>query len=340
MNWKDTSDNRSDINTTKNCVIAGFGSIGSFLYFLLKNNQNNVFVYSKRDKLRSYQIIFRNKYRVLGSYVVDEIEALPEKIEIDYLFICTKSYDAVDYLQTLKREYEIQNVVLTQNGIGLENEIAQIFEKNIYYLTLTTALDFEKQNLIVYNPYKSQAILTYVSSSDVKAIDEAFKNFTPKINSKYCHFSFSRDHLSVRFSKLILNLILNVVPASFCLEPWKVYRNNEQAINFEKQLIIEILNLMQVMGLTLYNFKGYNTTLICNFYKYCPLQIFKILYSMDWLVRLLRDYRIPSFYRDLVIYRRRTEVEYYLGWFKYYNKLDLPVVKELYHRIKVIEAKG
>lgn len=318
-------------------VIAGFGSIGAFLYYLLKSKGYGVSVFSNRNKLQPFSVIFLNKNRQIYSYSIDNIELLDSNnSRIDYLFLATKAFDARKYLENISRNFDIDNVILTQNGIGLEDEIRQVFPGKIYYLTFTTGLTRESNKLIVYNSYKSQSVLSFVGNKQ----DENLSNFGLDLNNKFCVFSYGFNHLSLRFSKLILNLILNVVPAAFGGVAWDVLPNNQEAIVLEKKMIDEIISFMKFKGLGFFNFRGYNTSFIANFYHYCPDSVFKIIYSNSRLLRKLRDGRIPSFYKDLFLEKKRTEVEYYLGWYKKFPEFRFKAIEEIYNKIKKIEDLG
>lgn len=310
-------------------VIAGFGAIGAFLYFLLTQNNYKPLVISRRE-IKSYTISFFEKNRLIHSFEVQNINRLVDQGEIEYLFLCTKAQYAKGYLQSLLKDFVIKNLVLTQNGIGLEDEIKEIFCNNLYYLTFTSALEFEENKLIVYNTRKMEIVLSYPQKN--------LQDF--KINLKYRDVFFRKgQHLSVRFSKLILNLILNVVPVAFGGLPWEVFPTNKEAIKIEKNLISEIVSLMQNLRIPFFNFKGYNTSLISCAYKYLPYEVFEKFYSKPELLKGLRNNRIPSFYRDLFIKKQPTEVDYYLGWYKKFADFKLSTVKQVYELIKQREYK-
>ncbi|MEO0275034.1 MAG: hypothetical protein ABIM18_08210, partial [candidate division WOR-3 bacterium] len=74
-------------------------------------------------------------------------------------------------------------------------------------------------------------------------------------------------------------------------------------------------------------------------YKNLPFSIFRIFYSNPNFLKKLRNDRVPSFYNDLILKGQKTEVEYYLGWFKKYPNYDLSTVKFLYNRIIEMEGK-
>ncbi|MCS7243141.1 MAG: 2-dehydropantoate 2-reductase N-terminal domain-containing protein [Candidatus Calescibacterium sp.] len=324
-----------ELNNNKTIVIAGFGSMGAFLYFLLRFYEP--LIYTRRQNLGPYDVSFLYRGKKLLSNRVDKVKIIDSGIKkIDYLFLCSKSYDVKSYLESILSTYQVDNLVLTQNGVFVEDEVTLVFNGNLYYLTFTTAMDFKDNELLIYNPYKSQAVLTVVGSS---GIENKLMNFNLRWNNEYCFFSYSYSHLDVRFSKLILNLVLNVVPAYFGGLPWEIFTSNYEAIELERKLIVEIMDFMNKENIRFYNFRSYNLNYISIFYKYSPFWLFKKIYSNPKILRWLRDNREPSFYRDLVLNKTKTEVDYYLGWFKKFSGYHLPTVRKIYEEIKKI-SKG
>lgn len=311
-------------------VIAGFGSIGSFIYFLLSKKGFKVAVYSRRKDLGSYSVYFSQK----EEYKVENVNIFENDRRIRYLFLCTKANESVSYLREILNSFKVDNLVLTQNGIGLEEEISEIFGGNLYYLTLTSGMEFSDNKLVIFNPKKSEIVLTKVREND--KVDK----WKFDLNFNYVFFRVFGNHLSVRFSKLILNLILNVVPVAFGGLPWEVFPKNEEAVKFEKDLIKEVYFLIRGLQIPFFNFRGYNTRAISLFYTYFPYRIFKYFYSNSGFLVALRDGRVPSFYRDLFLRKQRTEVEYYLGWYKNekFSGFKLETVKKVYNMIKSRES--
>ncbi len=322
-------------------VIAGFGAIGSFIYFILSQNKLNPLVFSKRKQLDPYQITFLSKKPLTHKIEKLNTDLLPNKI--DYLFLCCKAYQATNYLQEIITNSHIENLILTQNGIGLEEEVINFLKTknsnniNIFYLTLTTGLQFVNNELLVYNPNKSQGILTKINQKDFTNSFTLDYSFTLHLGNRYLDFGFSGNHLSVRFSKLILNLISNVVPSSYGQLPWQVFTENKEAIKLEKALISEIYDFMKNSNIAFFNFKGYKTSLIAYFYRYCPSWIFEKIYSNPNLLKKLRNNRPPSFYNDLIINKTKTEIKYYLGWSKKYPHFQFKTIKLIYEKIKELE---
>ncbi len=315
-------------------VIAGLGSIGSFLYFLLSQKGYKPLVFSKRQELQPFEVFCLSKNERKFIAKIENIARVEGGGKIEYLFLSSKAFETKNYLKSILLNYEVKRIILTQNGIGLEEEVREMFPGNIYYLTFTTALEFNNSQLTIFNLHKSQAVLTSINNQEKDLLD-----FEIDINSNYCLLSYSFNHLKVRFSKLILNLILNVVPSAFEELPWQVFPNNPEAVKMEKDLIREICNFIDDQRLGYYNFKGYNTYFISQVYKNLPFSIFRIFYSNPNFLKKLRNDRVPSFYNDLILKGQKTEVEYYLGWFKKYPNYDLSTVKFLYNRIIEMEGK-
>jgi len=330
-------------------VVSGFGALGAFIYYLLyKNIKQNVYLYSKTNKnIKFYKVNFLDKGKNIFVDSVDDVKFWEDKGKIDYLFLASKTNNVIDYLRIFESKFD--RLVLVQNGIGLEEEVKQ-FAKKIYYLTFTTSLSFDSDSneLFVYNSKKSEVVLSRVSGEKVD-------DFELNLSHRYCFFRrYYGNHWDVRFSKLLLNLILNVVPTCFEKLPWDL--SKEEEFLMEKKLISEIFSFFRIFNLRFFNFKSYNTYFIGSFYKYCPFFLFRLIFSFRWLVLNLRDFRIPSFYQDLLLKRKKTEVEYYLGWYKKrellekialdsnaknfdLGKLNFESIEWVYNRISELEKK-
>ncbi|MFN4219472.1 MAG: 2-dehydropantoate 2-reductase N-terminal domain-containing protein, partial [bacterium] len=235
-------------------VVAGFGSIGSFLYFLLYQKGYRPLIYSRRKNLKPYSVYFLASQK--EEYTIQDINIHENCKRIKYLFLCTKANESVNYLREILNSFKVDNLVLTQNGIGLEDEALRVFNGNLYYLTLTAGMEFNDNKLVIFNPKKSEIVLTKVRE------DEKIYKWDLDLGFKYVFFRVFDNHLSVRFSKLILNLILNVVPVAFGGLPWEVFPKNEEAVKFEKNLIKEVYFLVKSLKIPFFDFRGYSTKMI------------------------------------------------------------------------------
>jgi len=330
-------------------LVFGLGSIGSYLYFLIKKNIEKfkdidlfLLTYNKRE-LSNYHLSIFDKKKLINKIKI-EIDYNIQNISFDIVILTPKSYDIIKYIAFLiKNNIKFKNLVLTQNGIGQEEEILSYLKNehnidfsNIYFFTILTALDLIDNNLYIYNLNKSEIVISYYKNK----IDNEILKLIDIIKSSVYVSVYNGNYNDVRYSKLFLNLIMNIVPAFYKKDIKETYKNL-QAIEDEKNLMIEFLWFIKKINLKLYKFKYYNTNLIAFLYKYLPSFIIYFAYNQDFIISKIRANRVPSFIKDYIINpKQKTEIEYYLGKIlKKANELNIDInnlktIAKIYNKLK------
>ncbi len=116
-------------------LIVGAGAIGSFYGSLLATSEQQVSMVVRSD----YDLVKANGIHIdstLGSWnfkphhVVKNAAEYPE--QADFVILCTKVTDEVDRVELIRAAITSETaIVLIQNGIGIEKQIAQAFPNNL-----------------------------------------------------------------------------------------------------------------------------------------------------------------------------------------------------------------
>jgi ketopantoate reductase len=330
-------------------LLFGLGSIGSYLYFLIKKNLEKfkdidlfLLTYNKRE-FNNYSLSIFDKKKLIDKIKI-EINYNLQSTFFDIVILTPKSYDIIKYISfLLKNNIKFKSLVLTQNGVGQEEEIISYLRNeynidfsNIYFFTILTALDLINNNLYIYNLNKSEIVISSYKNELNNEILKLIDIIKPIVYISV----YNGNYNDVRYSKLFLNLIMNIVPAFYEKDIKETYKNL-QAIEDEKNLIIEFLWFMKKINIKLYKFKYYNTKLIAFLYRYLPCFIIYFIYNQDFITSKIRGNRVPSFIKDYIINpKEKTEIEYYLGnILKKANELNidmnnLKTVAKIYNKLK------
>ncbi len=338
-------------------LILGLGSIGSYLTFItkriIKKNKNkeiylDLLTYNKREN-NIYLLNIFDKIRKIDEIKIELNYDLKNEI-FDIVIITCKSYDLTKYIDSLvSRNIKFKNLVLAQNGVEHEEEIMLylkerwgIYFQNIYPLTVLVALKLKDNNLYIYNYEKNELV---ISSYNIGKFSNEILEFISLLNSITNINLYYGNYNDVKYSKLLLNLIMNVIPAYYNKDIKETYKNLKAVID-EKNLIIEFSKLMEKFNLKLHNFKYYNTKLIVFLYKILPSFIIYYIYNQNYIISKIRNNRIPSLIEDYVINpKTQTEIEYYLGnIIKKTQKINLdldqfPTILKIYEKLKSKELQ-
>ncbi len=333
-------------------LIFGLGSIGNYITFIIKETikkrkNENIYLalltYNKREN-NTYSVSVFDKIKKIDEIKIELNNDLKNEI-FDIVIITCKSYDLTKYIDLLiSKNINFKNLVLTQNGVEHEEELIthlknkwNIYFENIYFLTILVALKLKNNDLYIYNNKKSELILTsYNIGKFSNEILYLFSLLNTSTNIRVYHGNYN----DVKYSKLLLNLIMNIVPAYYNKDIKETYKYLQAVID-EKNLIIEFSKIMEKFNLKFYNFRYYNTKLIAFLYKILPSFIIYYIYNQDFIISKIRNNRIPSLIEDHVInLKNQTEIEYYLGnIIKKAQKMEIdlnkfPTMVKIYEKLK------
>lgn len=221
----------------------------------------------------------------------------------DIALLCIKGYDtaaAIDVLKTLQ-PYQVLSL---QNGIGNEEHLLHHFAPDrVLAGVVTSSVQHEGGATIRVTKRGGIGIASIGDPPRVRVWSAMFSaaNFTVR---EY------PDYRAMKWSKALLNMLGNGIPAILDMPIDAVYRDPRLAA-LEKRAILELLTVMQQRGITAVNLPSYPAARLARGVRQLPAPI------ADPLLRRLvgggRGGKLPSLHGDLQRGRAQTEGSYLYG---------------------------
>jgi 2-dehydropantoate 2-reductase len=220
----------------------------------------------------------------------------------DVAIVALKSYDTPALIESMKPFAEkLPPILCLSNGVDNETLIAEAFGKDkVIYGTVTTAVQKKNVGDVVLEKLRGVGVATGhpLSETLVTVFNEAFLN---------C--KLYPDALSMKWSKMLTNLIANPTSAILNLTAKQIFEN-KKLYKLEIDMLRECLAVMKAMHLEIVDVPGTPVRAL-TFATKLPLWISKPL-----LARAAgsgRGNKMPSFHIDLYLGRGKSEVDYLHG---------------------------
>jgi len=224
-------------------LVIGVGAVGSFYGAKLANAGAEVSIWCRSD----YDFIKKNGIKI-ESYMGD-FHFSPHKVlrnlekaddEFDYILIATKALPSIDICELIKNILQPKTkIILIQNGIHIEKNIAQSFPNNELISAIAFIASSRKSTGVIHHQaYGKITIGTY----DNKASD-AVRFLANLWQSSGVEAEVSDNILLERWKKLVWNGPFN--PLSVILRGKNTLEilNNDLAMNLVKNIMKEICEL-------------------------------------------------------------------------------------------------
>jgi len=220
----------------------------------------------------------------------------------DFGIVALKSYDTPSLIEAMKPFAEkLPPILCLSNGVDNETLIAQAFGyEKVIYGTVTTAVRKRAVGDVVLEKLRGVGVAAGHPLSE-KIFDSFNKAFL-KCNL-YPHAG------SMKWSKLLTNLIANSTSAIFNMPPKQIL-SNKKLYKLEIDMLHECLAVMKAMKLEVVDVPRTPVRALTFATKF-PLWISKPLLSR--IAGRGRGNKMPSFHIDLYSGRGKSEVEYLNG---------------------------
>lgn len=321
-----------------NILIIGAGAIGQYLGGKLSAAGYSIsFIEKSKEKLN-----FLNKHKITvkdgeKDYLSLSIKAyysfsdIPvEKADFDYIFICVKAYHLKSVIEEIVTFIDRAMVVVFQNGIGNEEKAAEYFIlSSVISATTTTAVYISNDN-IVYS--SGRGGLGVASVSRVAGV-EAHCN-VPLLYDVFQKAGFKvkkySDYKSLKWSKLLINMIGNAVVAVLDMPSVEVF-NNEKMVKLEIEAFKEAVRIAKKLNIKIVDLPGFPVSIFARAFFYIPFFILKPFLRKK--IGVSRGDKKPSLYIELLCRSGNTENDYING--AIFNEgvklgLDVPANKTIY----------
>jgi 2-dehydropantoate 2-reductase len=250
------------------------------------------------------------------------------------VLLTVKVHDTQEAAQGLA-PHVLQDVplLIVQNGVGGE-ELAQQILKQVVIISgvLTLSISILAPGRVRLETTRGGLSLAPTrEGQDVDTWAELFASAGMK-TATY------RDYRALKWSKLLLNMQANAIPAILDMTPWEVFA--EPALfALERSAFLEALGVMRALHLRPVSFPGYPTSLLVWAMQTLPASLLRPV--LRRLFASGRGDKKPSLQIDLARRRQRSEVVYLNGAVVTYAErvgLDVPVNKTLLDTLMAIAA--
>ena len=234
--------------------------------------------------------------------VVSSLEEALRYGPFDLALFALKSYDTQAALEEMKPFAEkLPPLLCLSNGVSNEPAIAQVLGKDkVIYGTVTTAVSRRGPGEIVLERLRGVGVAKgHALSEKVHAV----------LNAAYLNSKLFGDAASMKWSKMLTNLIANPSSAILDMTASEVFANSK-LYKLEIDMLKECLAVMVAMGLRVVDLPGTPVRALA-FATTLPLWL-----SKPFLARAAgagRGGKMPSFHIDLHSGRGESEVEFLHG---------------------------
>ena len=311
------SESSNHINGKLKILTFGAGAIGTYIGGSLALAGHQVVFLerpAKVDELRTrglrLNLTLDDRRKSKDAFRIDSpmfmlVSSLEDSLRngpFDVAIFALKSFDTQPALETIKPFADkVPPILCLSNGVSNEQEIAEALGKDkVIYGTVTTAVGRRGTGDIVLEKLRGVGIAKGHTLSEklVSAFDEAY------LNAKLFD-----DAASMKWSKMLTNLIANPTSAILDMTPAEIFANTD-LYELEIDLLKECLAVMEVQGIDVVDLPG------------TPVRALALATKLPlWLSRPLlsraagagRGGKMPSFHIDLHAGRGKSEVEYLHG---------------------------
>ncbi len=320
-----------------NVLVVGTGAIGTLLGISLIRAGCSVSFYDlpqRLEEIRSFGLKLISNGRIYHVASLNLMDVITDKHCFDLALICIKGYSNCDLMKKIPKKV-FKRVITVQNGIDNEEHLGNYFGMDrIISGVITLPIARPSLDTIeIANANGGIALAPVKKAAEIETIASWFR--TGGLETV-----IFRDYKRIKWSKLLLNILTNAIPAITAMRPEEVLQNR-LLTKIEKLQITEALQVMDRMGIKPVDLPGYPVKLIASFIKNFPPTLIEIAY--DFLQKKFsRGSKMPSLYLELESGNTKTENEFLNGAVvKYAAKYDIkvPANKFLYDTMKNIEGE-
>lgn len=286
-----------------NVLCFGAGAVGSFLGARLAQAGANVTLLGRPEHVEA---VGREGLRlqVAGNTTHQAVKAAPELAAVegrfDYVLLTVKSYDTQEALEQLYRALLPGTLLGTfQNGVGNEELIAQAYpDQPLLSGSLTLPVTLDEPGLVVQHGRRGGVGVAPVSPE---------VNVGPLVR-KMAEAGFASrrysDFRSMKWSKLLLNMLGNVQSAILDLPPTHIYADPE-LFRYERLAFREAVAVMNRLRIAVTPLPGFPVPTLRRIMA-LPSLLARVI--LEPQIGGARGNKMPSLWWDLQRGKGRTEV--------------------------------
>ncbi len=305
-----------------NVLCIGAGAIGTYIGGSLALAGHQVTFLEKPETVASItqiKLIFEEGSQTFDHpMLVESIEEALLQEPFDIGLMAIKSFDTAAALETIAPfAAQIPPILCLQNGVENEDMLAAVLGPDkVIPATVTTAVGKRGRGEIAVERLRGIGISGQhpLSTLLYQTFDQA--GLQPSLF----------DHpLSMKWSKLLTNLVANASSAILALTPEEIF-SDPKLFEVEVRQLKEALAVIGALGIPVSNLPGTPVKVLASAIRWIPLPILRPL--LKNAVVGGRGDKMPSFYIDMQAGRTKSEVRYLNGAVARYGAqagVDAPV---------------
>lgn len=235
-------------------------------------------------------------------HAVDRIEAAFLNIDrFDLALFTVKNYDTAETIEQLRPFGDrIDGILSLQNGIDSEEILAHTFGRGkVIAGTILNPISIPEVGTIRLEKFKGGIGLAALDRQSLESISELLKD-TQLLITLYS------DYQSMKWSKLLLNLIGNATSAILDMTTRETF-NNRNVFRVEVAALREATRVMRAKSIKPVNLPGYPVPLLVFALRFLPLTLLQII--MRPLAASGRGDKPPSLLMDLRSGKIKSEID-------------------------------
>ena len=231
--------------------------------------------------------------------IVDPREFSP----FDLAVISVKSYSTRYVVESLPEDVA-KRVLTFQNGLGNEEILSEKFgAEKVVAGSITYPVSYISAGHVKIEKEKAGMGISPVSKADIDDLIDIFKKGGVTIREY-------SDYRSLKWSKLLLNIVCNATCAILDMMPKEVF-SNLSLVWVEREQVLEALRVMNKKKIRVVDLPGYPVRAMATMYTLFPPIL--LMGIMKAKVAKGRGDKPPSLLLDLRKGRGKTEVDYLNG---------------------------
>lgn len=290
----------------------GAGAIGSLVGGYLAASGHDVTLVGRRDyvnAVRERGLVVKQQEQ--GNSLITHPQAITgvgeiEERSFDVVLITTKAYDTATAAQQVRTILTRSTVVLLlQNGVGGE-EIALNVLGHVPFLSAVVTLAVAVDAPGCVSLVTQKGGLTFAPVHGEVPVVKIAKTFAATgFRTAIC-----KDYREVKWSKLLLNLLANAIPAILDMKPEEVYAD-PRLFALERAALREALAVMAALRLRPVDLVGYPVRLFAYAMRHFPQPVLHT--TLRYIIAGGRGGKAPSLHLDLVRGKAESEVDFLNG---------------------------
>ena len=305
-------------------LVFGAGAIGSYLGFRLAGAGHDVALVGRQTYVRAVRkqgLCLRAEgraiaddgrrdataVRVVHPQAVESIEELPAgRRSWDLVLLTVKAYDTTSAAQALAPHLGAQTpLLIVQNGVGSEALVREVLpETPLISGVITLSVSVQGPGCVRLETTRGGLNLAVVSEAlPVQPWAELFR-------AAGLRTSAFPDYRALKWSKLLLNIQANAIPAILDMTPGAVFAD-PTLFAVERAAFKEAVAVMRALGLQAVNFPNYPVRLLVLAMELLPAPVLRPILTR--LVASGRGDKRPSLLIDLASGQPQSEVLYLNG---------------------------